>query len=120
MSESLTMKNHITSLMKVHLNRKIIGFFMLLIVFGYIITIIPTMIAYADQTQARTRSYKSIQINQGDSLWSIASEHYSEEWKSIPEYIDLIKSCNSLYEDQITAGCYLVIPYYPDTQITIP
>ncbi len=120
MSESMTMHNHIAGIIKAHLNRRIVGVSMLLIVFIYIVTMIPTMIAYADQSQTRTRAYKSIQISSGDTLWSIASENYTEEWESIPEYIDVIKTCNSLGKDDITAGCYLVIPYYTETADVSP
>lgn len=120
MSESMTMQNQTAYFIKAHLNRKIVGFFMLLIVSIYIISMIPTLIAYADQSQTKTREYMSVQIASGDTLWSIATDHYSEDWESIPEYIEVIKSCNSLVEDDITAGCYLVIPYYKETPIAIP
>lgn len=105
-------------LLKQHLNRKVVGFFMILVIFMYIITVLPTMIAYADQTNSKVKVYKSIEIKSGDTLWTIASENYSKEWKSITKYIEHIKRCNSLYEDDITAGCYLVIPYYTESEVT--
>jgi cell division protein YceG involved in septum cleavage len=120
MKESMTLKTNRVSFVKTHLNRKIAGFIVLLVVFLYIVAIIPTKIAYADQSQTRVKAYKSIEIVNGDSLWSIATEHYTKDWNSIPDYIELIKNCNSLYEDEITAGCYLVIPYYTTTSIATP
>lgn len=118
MSDSMQKDNFLLLLTK-HLNRKLVVFFMLLVIFMCIITILPSMIAYADQTQSKVKVYKSIEIKNGDSLWTIANEHYSEEWKDIPQYINQIKRCNSLYKDDITAGCYLVIPYYTESVATV-
>ncbi len=58
------------------------------------------------------KSFTSIEIQSGDSLWSIASEHMTEEYGSIQEYMKEIKSLNGLRGDEIHAGKFLVIPYY--------
>lgn len=58
------------------------------------------------------KSYTSIEIQSGDSLWSIASEHMTEEYGSVQEYMKEIKSLNGLRSDEIHAGKFLVIPYY--------
>lgn len=99
---------------QLHNNRKTIGILILLVVVIYIITLLPTKIAYANPEEEMIRSYKTIEIHYGDSLWSIAQENYCASKESIQEYISLVKQCNSLYDDEITAGCYLVIPYYQD------
>lgn len=54
----------------------------------------------------------SITIEYGDSLWSIAEEYISEGYDDIPSFIEEIKSCNRLYEDEIHAGECLIVPYY--------
>ena len=57
--------------------------------------------------------YKSIKIEKGDILWSIAKNYCSlDYYKSIDEYIKEVKSINKLVEDNITAGNYLTVPYY--------
>lgn len=56
--------------------------------------------------------YKSIQIEQGDSLWSIAEDYMNPEFDSIHAYIREVKRLNHISSDQIHAGAYLVIPYY--------
>lgn len=99
---------------QLHKNRKAIGLLFLLAAAIYIIIFLPAKIAYANPEVELTRSYKTIEIQAGDSLWSIAEDHYCDSKESIQEYISLVKQCNSLYEDEITAGCYLVIPYYND------
>ncbi len=57
------------------------------------------------------RYYTSIKIEQGDSLWEIASK-YKLENESIAEYIDEIIAMNQLSSEQITAGKSLMIYYY--------
>ncbi len=101
----------IKHLIQLHKNFKIIGLLLLMAVAIYIITFLPSKIAYANPEEM-VRSYKTIEIQWGDSLWSIAEDYYCESKESIQEYISLVKQCNSLYDDKITAGCYLIIPYY--------
>ena len=56
--------------------------------------------------------YKSVMVEQGDSLWSIAEENMSEEWGSVKEYVQAIKKLNNKSDNQINAGAYISIPYY--------
>lgn len=60
------------------------------------------------------KCYKSIEIQKGDSLWSIAQNYCSKEWNSIPDYIEEVKQFNGLHQDELTAGNYIAIPYYVD------
>lgn len=57
-------------------------------------------------------SFKSVPITSKDTLWSIASENYTEEYGSIKNYIKEIKRCNSLTSDTINAGSSLIVPVY--------
>ena len=51
--------------------------------------------------------------NAKNELWSIAAEYMDEEhYESITDYIDEIKSMNSLAGDSIHYGEYLIVPYY--------
>ena len=50
--------------------------------------------------------YVSITIEPGDTLWSIAED------KNIKEYINEVRSINSLTSTDITAGRHIVIPRY--------
>ena len=56
--------------------------------------------------------YTSIEVQYGDSLWSIADEYASEQYASRKEYINEVKEINHLKEEALVAGQYLVIPYY--------
>lgn len=65
-----------------------------------------------DMEVQRTKYYTGIQVEEGDSLWSIAKEYISEEYDDIQEYIDEVKRVNQLKSDRIYVGKYLIIPYY--------
>lgn len=70
---------------------------------------------FAKSRKAEQNSYKyytSIAIGNGDTLWSIASEHMTPEYDKIEDYIQEIRSLNHLYGDGICAGEYLTIPRY--------
>ncbi|MBO4695731.1 MAG: LysM peptidoglycan-binding domain-containing protein [Lachnospiraceae bacterium] len=54
----------------------------------------------------------SIEIEEGDTLWSIAKSYYVPECGSMNDYIAEIKKTNRLCTDDIHAGCYLIVPYY--------
>ncbi len=61
------------------------------------------------------KQYKSIQIEEGDTLWSIALEYNDSNLSknSTSEYIDDILHINNLVrDDKITAGNYIIVPVY--------
>ena len=62
--------------------------------------------------------YKSIVVSNNDTLWSIAEEYMDgEHYTSINDYINEVKTMNSLSGDSIQYGRHLVVPYY-DTAFT--
>lgn len=66
-----------------------------------------------DSTEVSYKYYKSIAVNNHDTLWSIAEEYMDEEhYDSVNEYIEEVKRMNSLVNDTIHYGEYLIIPYY--------
>ena len=60
--------------------------------------------------------FKCINVSEDDTLWSIAEANISEEYTSIEDYIDEVKSINGLYSDKIYSGATLVVPYYSAPQ----
>lgn len=60
----------------------------------------------------RIKRLTSVSVQEGDCIWSIASEYYSDEFGSIQEYIKEIKKTNNLSGDRIYYGYSLLIPYY--------
>lgn len=56
--------------------------------------------------------YTSVEVEYGDTLWGIASNYMTEEYRSLQDYIEEIKTLNGLRSDMIRSGQFLVIPYY--------
>ena len=59
--------------------------------------------------------YKSIEIQKGDSLWSIAETYMNDKYDSVHEYIDELVSINNMNANKIDAiqeGDYLMVAYY--------
>ena len=56
--------------------------------------------------------YTSIEVKYGESLWTIAEEFAGEEYDSINDYIYEVMKINHLKEENISAGQFLIIPYY--------
>lgn len=57
-------------------------------------------------------SYQSVSVSKGDTLWSVAKDHYTQEWGSLSDYLKEIKRCNALTSEEITAGSSLLVPIY--------
>lgn len=56
--------------------------------------------------------YTDIEVEYGDSLWSIAEKYADDHYSSKLAYIREVKSINHLSCDTIKEGETLVIPYY--------
>ena len=62
-----------------------------------------------------TKYYKTITIEPGDTLWSIAKEYCTDYSVDTQDYIDEVKELNNLSSNEIHQGQHLLIAYY-DTQ----
>ncbi len=56
--------------------------------------------------------YKSIRVEAGDTLWTIADEYIADLDIEKTEYIAEICSLNQINGDDIQAGDYIVVSYY--------
>lgn len=61
--------------------------------------------------------YKSIVVQQGDTLWSLATDNMPKDKSA---YIEEVKQMNHLKDDCITAGSYLIVPYYSGDFVMAP
>ncbi|MDO4734527.1 MAG: LysM peptidoglycan-binding domain-containing protein [Lachnospiraceae bacterium] len=59
-----------------------------------------------------TKYYKTITIESGDTLWSIAKEYKSGAYKTTQDYVDELISMNHLHSDAITSGQKLIVAYF--------
>ncbi len=63
-------------------------------------------------SNASTKYYTCICIEEGDTLWDIADEYMTEEYESKQDYIDEVLSINNMNTDVIVEGTNLLVPYY--------
>lgn len=57
--------------------------------------------------------YKSIVVEEGDTLWDYACRYGEEQYyEQYNDYIKEVICINSLPDDTITAGQHLILPYY--------
>lgn len=94
-------------------------FVILAFILNLILFLMPTPNQKAAQTDYLTATNsavkkiaKTIRIEPGDSLWSIAKTYYTPECGTLKEYIKEIQICNQLSTETIHAGRYLVVPHY--------
>lgn len=83
-----------------------------------IITISFSFISFSTEAngmehQPSYKYYKSIEIERGDTLWSIANDHFDpDHYKDLNDYVTEVKKLNLLASDEIVAGNYVIVPYY--------
>lgn len=68
--------------------------------------------AQAATAQISYKYYTSVQIQKGDTLWTIAGDYITDDYADMNEYIDELRALNHIQEDRIHAGEYLTVPYY--------
>lgn len=69
-----------------------------------------------DSVKTSYKYYKSITIDNNDTLWSIAAQYMDHEhYDSVNDYINEVKNMNALTNDEIQYGEHLIVPYYDDT-----
>jgi uncharacterized membrane protein YvbJ len=68
----------------------------------------------AQREGRRIKLVTSVEIEKGDTLWSIASRYITEEYDDINDYIKELKNSNGLTSDTIHAGNFIIVPYYAD------
>lgn len=63
------------------------------------------------------RYYTNIEIQNGDSLWSIAKKYNKNSGMEIREYINEIKQINNMRSDAIESGASLTIIYFSEAPL---
>ena len=98
---------------QVELKRLFLAMFAAVIVAGCSLFVGAELVdAHDTNEEVMCKYYKSIEITDGDTLWSIAKENMSEEYDSVYAYIEEVMEMNNLESDQIHSGQYLTVAYY--------
>lgn len=97
------------------LKKSILVVFLFVFILSIGVIALSSFSASAQNNHTKNYKYfKSIVIQEGDSLWSIAKEYMGEEYREVEDYISELKSMNGLNCDIIHAGQYLTVAYYSD------
>ncbi len=107
-----TTRKHHTQVPYIFLGKVTCIFVIMVALFLIVLFFLPKRTAAAGNTTVGTYTITSVQIEEGDSLWSIAKEHYSEEFYSLTNFIAEIKRMNGLSSDTVYAGSYILVPQY--------
>lgn len=112
-SERRILKNRIRRQREMRKNLLIFVMTLCLIVTGSFTLSAFRSNAKDDSVETSYKYYKSIVVADNDTLWSIAEKYMDKDhYDSITEYIEEVKDMNSLQDETINYGEYLVIPYY--------
>lgn len=76
------------------------------------ILLLRTTSAQAAPAELTNKYYTSIRVEAGDTLWTIAANYITDEYKDRNEYIEEVCYINHISQNEIHAGQYLVVPYY--------
>lgn len=68
--------------------------------------------ASSQEEALKYKYYTSITIESGETLWDIANEYASDDFRSITAYVNEVKHINHINDSRIYAGERLIIPYY--------
>ncbi|MFI3214283.1 MAG: hypothetical protein R3Y24_13220 [Eubacteriales bacterium] len=68
--------------------------------------------AHEDDETVYYKYYTNIEIEAGDTLWSIAEIYYDSHYKNMDELIDEIMFINTMEDDTIIQGHHIIVPYY--------
>lgn len=79
-------------------------------IFVILVTIVVTSLAFAATVQGadNAESYRTVVVEQGDTLWDIAGEY--SKGRDLRSYIAEVKKINNLQDSVIYAGDILKMP----------
>ena len=78
----------------------------------FTVFLVPERTAAAKNEPSGTYQILSVEVEEGDSLWTIASEYFTEDFGSIRSFISEIKRMNGLTSDTLYAEAYILVPCY--------
>lgn len=91
----------------------VLGFFMISIASIGFGAVFASAHGTSKEEPVSYKYYKSIEIKDGDTLWSIAKEYMTSDYESIEDYIDELRELNQLGNDHILiSGKHLNVVYY--------
>ena len=69
--------------------------------------------AQSSDAEISYKYYKSITVQDGDTLWSYAEQYGDDShYDTHQDYIDEVIKMNALTDSEITSGQHIILPYY--------
>ena len=102
-----------------YLKEKVITICTIIILIFIAVFIFGSTTASADSNlRVNERKFFTIHVvKSGDTLWDIASDYMTPEYKSTNEYIREIITSNQMDSTDIYPGQLIIVPYYADAPI---
>jgi cell division protein YceG involved in septum cleavage len=85
-----------------------------IIFFGILLGTGISALASNDKATGQYKYYKSICIEEGDTLWDIAGKYVEGTDMDRYDYIQEICDLNGIHAEEIHAGDYIIVSYYSD------
>lgn len=82
----------------------------------FMAVILSVLFNHLNVTAQKPQTYKyytDVRVQRDDTLWSIAEEYMTEEYKSIDEYVREVQKINHV-GNVIEYGQCLMVPYYSE------
>ena len=64
------------------------------------------------ESEKRYKYYTTVYVERNMTLWDIADEYMTEEYKDKRDYIDEVLEINQLASDNLVYGSTICVPYY--------
>jgi hypothetical protein len=94
-------------------NRIIFAVLSFLLILGIVFMVKAISSKAVEETDVTYKYFKSFEIGNDDTLWSIAKEHIDYSYyDDLNEYIDEVVSINHLKDNTIRYGQSIIIPYF--------
>ena len=75
---------------------------------------VVTANAKMGKEEMRYKYYTTIYITRDMTLWDIAEEYATEEYRDKRVYVDEVMEINDLTNDKLSYGATICVPYYSD------
>ena len=92
----------------------------IMFIFSFILTITLSVGVFSIGSKAQNKDevvlykyYTNIVVQYGETLDDIAKNYFCEEkYSSCDDYIFEVLRINRMYDEKVTPGTYLIVPYY--------
>ncbi len=97
---------------RIRRNRRIAAAVLLIGVFILGLICGGRMVNASKPEQNTYKYYKEVRVDRGETLWDIANDYITDEYRSTEAYIEEVCEINAISGTEIYYGQHLMVPYY--------